>query len=161
PRPRGGCRVTPPGAAMSGERASSRACWAVSRSRIRSSVRSAWRRRRSRIPRRRSCTSACSESYSDEPAEPLHLFPPPHHACYLGGWFLPLPGPSTRLVKRVVSVPATLDDRAFDALVAEIAGPNGGPVEGEPEELLFDARHVRWADPYGMTGLLAIGAQLR
>jgi hypothetical protein len=64
-------------------------------------------------------------------------------------------------MKRVVSVPATLDDRGFDALVEEIAEAAGEEAGGASDELLFDARHVRWADPYGMTGLLAIGAKLR
>ena len=61
-------------------------------------------------------------------------------------------------MKRVVTVPATLDERAFDTLVQEIADAG---VEAGSDELLFDARHVRWADPYGMTGLLAIGTYLR
>lgn len=51
---------------------------------------------------------------------------------------------------RVVSVPPTLDSDAFDALIAE------ANAAGD-ERLLFDARHVRFADPYGMTGLLALG----
>ena len=64
-------------------------------------------------------------------------------------------------MKRVVTVPATLDDRAFDALVEEIAGPAEETTEATRDELLFDAQHVRWADPYGMIGLLAIGTELR
>ncbi|HEU0015041.1 MAG TPA: ATP-binding protein [Longimicrobium sp.] len=55
---------------------------------------------------------------------------------------------------RVVAVPPTLDSDAFDALIAEASAAGG-------ERLLFDARHVRFADPYGMTGLLAIGEHLR
>ena len=51
---------------------------------------------------------------------------------------------------RVVAVPQTLDSDAFDALIAEAA-------QAGDERLLFDARHVRFADPYGMTGLLALG----
>jgi hypothetical protein len=54
---------------------------------------------------------------------------------------------------RVLSVPPTLDDEAFDALIAQ-AGEGGG------ERVLVDARHVRWADPYGMVGLLALGQHL-
>jgi hypothetical protein len=64
-------------------------------------------------------------------------------------------------MKRVATVPATLDERGFDALVQAIADAEEAADGGEPDELLFDARHVRWADPYGMTGLLAIGAHLR
>src|SRR5215218_3813320 len=60
-------------------------------------------------------------------------------------------------MRRVLSVAPNLDDRAFDALVqaatAEPEDGNGGPV-------LVDARHVRWADPYGMIGLLALGHHL-
>lgn len=55
---------------------------------------------------------------------------------------------------RVVDVPSSLDESSFDALVAEIPPEEGGaPV-------LFDARHVRWVDPYGMLGLLAAGASI-
>ena len=51
---------------------------------------------------------------------------------------------------RVLEVPATLDSDAFDALVA---GADSAPGD----RLLVDARHVRFADPYGMIGLLAVG----
>jgi len=51
---------------------------------------------------------------------------------------------------RVVAVPPTLDSDAFDGLIAEAARAGG-------ERVLFDARHVRFADPYGMVGLLALG----
>lgn len=57
-------------------------------------------------------------------------------------------------MRRVIAVPPTLDERGFDSLIAEL--------EGEQQDgVLLDARHVRWADPYGMVGLLAIGHQLR
>jgi hypothetical protein len=55
---------------------------------------------------------------------------------------------------RVLTIPPTLDDRAFDALVREAEGDGG-------ERVLLDARHVRWADPYGMIGILALGQHLR
>ena len=51
---------------------------------------------------------------------------------------------------RVLEVPATLDSEAFDALVA-------GARSAAGDRLLVDARHVRFADPYGMIGLLAVG----
>ncbi|HYH83109.1 MAG TPA: ATP-binding protein [Longimicrobium sp.] len=54
---------------------------------------------------------------------------------------------------RVVSVAQTLNDDAFEALLAEAA-------DAGDEKLLFDARHVRFADPYGMTGLLALGTYI-
>ena len=58
-------------------------------------------------------------------------------------------------MRRVIAVPPTLDERGFDQLVEE-AG------QGEPGTgALVDARHVRWADPYGMVGLLAVGMRLR
>jgi hypothetical protein len=56
-------------------------------------------------------------------------------------------------MKQVLSVPSTLDERAFDTLIAEL------DALGEAGALL-DARHLRWADPYGMVGLLAIGKVL-
>lgn len=58
-------------------------------------------------------------------------------------------------MRRVVEVPSKLDERGFDALVAEAAGA------GEEDGVLLDARHVRWADPYGMVGLLAMGHHLK
>ena len=51
---------------------------------------------------------------------------------------------------RVLEVPPTLDSEAFDRLI------EGADTAGD-ERLLVDARHVRFADPYGMVGLLAIG----
>ena len=60
-------------------------------------------------------------------------------------------------MRRVVTVPANVDEAAFDALVADLAAA----PEGGDGGVLLDARHVRWADPYGMIGLLAIGQQLR
>jgi hypothetical protein len=58
-------------------------------------------------------------------------------------------------MRRVLTVVPTLDEAGFDALVEEVArGGEGGGA-------LLDARHVRWADPYGMIGLLAVGQQMR
>ena len=51
----------------------------------------------------------------------------------------------------VVAIPAVLDSEAFDLLVREVA------AAGE-NRVLFDASHVRAADPYGLVGLLALGA---
>jgi hypothetical protein len=58
-------------------------------------------------------------------------------------------------MRRVIAVPPTLDERGFDLLVEEATREEGDPG------VLLDARHVRWADPYGMVGLLAIGQVLR
>ncbi|HEU0055595.1 MAG TPA: hypothetical protein VFQ39_20545, partial [Longimicrobium sp.] len=55
---------------------------------------------------------------------------------------------------RVVVVPQTLNDDAFEELLA-------GTRELGDERVLFDARHLRFADPYGMLSLLALGEYLR
>jgi hypothetical protein len=60
-------------------------------------------------------------------------------------------------MRRVLSVAPTLDDRAFDALVEGAVAP---AEAGEQGPTIIDARHVRWADPYGMLGLLSLGHQL-
>ncbi len=51
---------------------------------------------------------------------------------------------------KLVVVPASLEERTFDSLVQELG-------QGAEERALFDARRVRWVDPYGMLGLLAAG----
>lgn len=51
---------------------------------------------------------------------------------------------------KVISTPVSLDERQFDVIFAGLA-------EAGEERLLLDARHVRWVDPYGMIGLLAVG----
>jgi hypothetical protein len=55
---------------------------------------------------------------------------------------------------RVVVVPQTLNDDAFEDLLAGTQDLGG-------ERVLFDARHLRFADPYGMLSLLALGEHLR
>ncbi len=53
----------------------------------------------------------------------------------------------------VIAVPSELNDRAFESMVAALSDASGdgsGPV-------LVDARKLRWVDPYGMLGLLALG----
>lgn len=60
-------------------------------------------------------------------------------------------------MRRVLSVAPTLDDRAFDALV-EAAAEYADRDEAGP--IILDARRVRWADPYGMIGLLCLGQRL-
>ncbi len=49
---------------------------------------------------------------------------------------------------KVITIPATLEERSFEDVVHALAGAEGGRV-------LFDARALRWVDPYGMLGLLA------
>jgi hypothetical protein len=53
----------------------------------------------------------------------------------------------------VLAVPVTLDDRTFEPLLDGLAA-------GEPGRTLVDARRLRWVDPYGMLGLLALGEVL-
>ncbi len=58
----------------------------------------------------------------------------------------------------VIEVPQVLDEMAFEELVATLAET----IEGDREQrLLFDARRVRWASPYGLIGLLAAGQVAR
>jgi anti-sigma regulatory factor (Ser/Thr protein kinase) len=54
----------------------------------------------------------------------------------------------------VVNVPLSLDDRTFEQVLEQLA-----PVAPD-EKVLVDARHTRWASPYGLTALLAL-AQTR
>lgn len=51
---------------------------------------------------------------------------------------------------KIVSVPASLDEHSFDAMLEGLEPESG-------ERLLVDARHLRFADPFGMLGLLALG----
>ncbi len=61
---------------------------------------------------------------------------------------------------KIATVPASLEERTFDQLVKQLelhVGPDGAPAPGAGERVLFDARPLRWVDPYGMVGLLAAG----
>jgi len=61
-------------------------------------------------------------------------------------------------VSRVIEVPATLDEQAFETLVGVLANTTDSDAEGP---ILFDARRVTWVTPYGLTGLLALGQVAR
>jgi hypothetical protein len=51
---------------------------------------------------------------------------------------------------KLIALPASLDERTFEQVVRGL--------DGDPHErVLFDGSHVRWVDPYGMVGLLAVG----
>ena len=51
----------------------------------------------------------------------------------------------------VIIVPPSLDDHAFEQVVEQLASiPHDA-------KLLVDARHTRWASPYGLTALLTLG----
>lgn len=54
---------------------------------------------------------------------------------------------------RVITAPASLEERTFDALVRD-AEADGG------ERTLVDTHRLRWVDPFGMLGLLALGEVL-
>ena len=54
----------------------------------------------------------------------------------------------------VVNVPPSLDDHTFEELLRQLA-----PIPPD-EKILIDARHARWASPFGLTTLLAL-AQTR
>jgi hypothetical protein len=51
---------------------------------------------------------------------------------------------------KLVPLPASLDERTFEPVVRGLA-------DEADQRVLFDGTHVRWADPYGMVGLLAAG----
>jgi hypothetical protein len=55
---------------------------------------------------------------------------------------------------KIVALPASLDERYFEPMVRAADAVAG-------DRVLFDATHVRWADPYGMIGLLAVGEVVR
>ena len=59
-------------------------------------------------------------------------------------------------MSRVVRVPGTLDEAAFETLVARARAIGHGKTR-----LLLDARAVRWVSPYGLIGLLAVGQDAR
>jgi anti-sigma regulatory factor (Ser/Thr protein kinase) len=54
-------------------------------------------------------------------------------------------------VTSVITVPPSLDDHTFEQVVEQLASV---PPDGK---LVVDARHTRWASPYGLTALLALG----
>src|SRR5690606_6951709 len=58
------------------------------------------------------------------------------------------PSARTHRHVKVISIPPILEERSFDAVVQALADAEGG-------RFLFDARPLRWVDPYGMLGLLA------
>jgi anti-sigma regulatory factor (Ser/Thr protein kinase) len=54
-------------------------------------------------------------------------------------------------VTSVITVPPSLDDHSFEQVVEQLASV---PHDAK---LLVDARHTRWASPYGLTALLTLG----
>lgn len=51
----------------------------------------------------------------------------------------------------VLTLPPSLDDHTFEQVLEQLAAI---PADAR---LLVDARHTRWASPYGLTALLAVG----
>ena len=50
----------------------------------------------------------------------------------------------------VINVPPSLDDVTFEQVLEQVANV---PAD---EKLLVDARHSRWASPFGLTALLTL-----
>src|ERR1043166_4973842 len=50
----------------------------------------------------------------------------------------------------VINVPHSLEDKSFEQVVEQVA-----PLPLD-EKIIVDARHARWASPYGLTALLAL-----
>ena len=55
---------------------------------------------------------------------------------------------------QVIPIPPSLDDQTFEVVLDQV-----GAVPAD-QKLLLDARHARWASPYGLTALLTL-AQVR
>lgn len=55
---------------------------------------------------------------------------------------------------QIIPVPGTLNVSAVDQMARDLAKNQG-------EKVLFDARHLRWVDPGGIIGLLAVGTLTR
>ena len=47
----------------------------------------------------------------------------------------------------VITVPNSLDEHSFEQVVEHLAQVPDG------DKILIDARHARWASPYGLTAL--------
>jgi hypothetical protein len=57
-------------------------------------------------------------------------------------------------VSKVLEVGSTLDREAIDGLIRQMSDL------GEGDRAIVDSRHIRFANPYGMVGLLAVGRHL-
>jgi hypothetical protein len=53
-------------------------------------------------------------------------------------------------VTTVISVPPSLDEHTFEQVIEQLAETPEG------SKILLDARHARWASPYGLTALLCV-----
>ncbi len=50
----------------------------------------------------------------------------------------------------VITVPPSLDDETFEQVLEQVVAVS------PDQKILVDARHTRWASPYGLTGLLTV-----
>ena len=55
---------------------------------------------------------------------------------------------------KVIQVPSSLDEHTFEQILERLG-------EDFSEQILLDARHLRFADPFGMIGLLALGQYIK
>jgi hypothetical protein len=55
---------------------------------------------------------------------------------------------------KLITLPPSLDERYFEPIARALLAAPG-------ERVLFDGTHVRWVDPYGLIGLLAVGRAVR
>lgn len=55
---------------------------------------------------------------------------------------------------KVISVPSSLDEHTFEQLLDQLG-------DDFSQRVLIDARHLRFADPFGMIGLLALGQYIK
>jgi hypothetical protein len=58
-------------------------------------------------------------------------------------------------VTTVITVPPSLDDYSFETVLEQVA------AHPDDAKLLIDARHARWASPFGLTALLTLGQVLQ
>src|ERR1700704_1392349 len=61
------------------------------------------------------------------------------------------PGRAQHHVTTVINVPPSLDEHTMESVFEQLA-----PLPRD-EKVVIDARHARWASPYGLTTLLCIG----
>jgi hypothetical protein len=54
-------------------------------------------------------------------------------------------------VTSVITVPPSLDDYTFEQVVDQLA------TVPPDAKVIVDARHTRWASPFGLTALLTLG----
>src|SRR5206468_12518657 len=61
------------------------------------------------------------------------------------------PGKAQLHVTTVINVPPSLDENSFEQVLEQVA-----PLPPDAK-MLLDARHTKWASPYGLSALLTLG----